>query len=183
MIEAIRLLLEKSKRDRQILAIDGRCGAGKTTLARRLEEEMTASGQTVFVAHTDDYTLPFDRRTEAVAGHMDFLRLKEELLFPFFAGEDALYRPFAPHEDRLLPESLVPARGILILEGAYSTHPILRPYLSCSIFLDIASDKQQARLLARNPERFDAFCSRWIPAEEAYIKETDPIFFCDLYSK
>ncbi|MBQ4102584.1 MAG: hypothetical protein IJC85_06865 [Oscillospiraceae bacterium] len=183
MIEAIRLLLEKSKRDRQILAIDGRCGAGKTTLAHRLMEEVTASGQRVFVAHTDDYTLPFDRRTESVAGHMDFLRLKEELLLPFLETPFFLSRPFDPHKNRFLREEKIPSPHLLILEGAYSTHPILRPFLSCSIFLDIASDKQQARLLARNPDRFDVFCSRWIPAEEAYIKETDPISFCDLYSK
>ena len=65
-----------------ILALDGMCGAGKTTLAGLLSEKTGCP-----VVHMDDYYLPFSRRAEnwreIPAGNMDLLRLKSEVIDPF----------------------------------------------------------------------------------------------------
>ena len=43
----------------RIIAIDGRCAAGKTTLAARLAKELGGD-----VIHMDDFFLPLELRTE-----------------------------------------------------------------------------------------------------------------------
>ena len=61
-----------------LLAIDGRCAAGKTTLAAELAEQWGCN-----VIHIDDFYLSFrDRTPERMAqpgGHMDLERLQEEM--------------------------------------------------------------------------------------------------------
>ena len=49
----------KERGDAGILALDGMCGAGKTTLAGLLSEKTGCP-----VVHMDDYYLPFSRRAE-----------------------------------------------------------------------------------------------------------------------
>ena len=71
---------------RLLLAIDGRCGCGKSTLAAQLR---AAFGGSVF--HTDDFYLPFAARAEdwreGIAGNMDLMRLRAEVLEPLRRGE------------------------------------------------------------------------------------------------
>ena len=70
-----------------VLALDGRCGSGKTTLAGQLAEQFPAS----IVFHTDDYYLPPAQRIpdweKTPCANMDLARLREELLRPARAGE------------------------------------------------------------------------------------------------
>ena len=70
-----------------ILAVDGRCGSGKTGLGNALGRAFGCP-----VVHTDDYYLPFDRRPEGwrsvPAANMDFARLRAEVLDPWRAGQN-----------------------------------------------------------------------------------------------
>ena len=78
---------------RVIIAIDGRCGAGKSTLAARLAE---LCGGNVF--HMDDFFLrPEQRRPERFAepgGNVDRERFAAEVLAPLENGSRFSYRPF-----------------------------------------------------------------------------------------
>jgi len=58
LIDHISKLITKQANKRTIVAIDGRCGAGKTTLANYLQEK---TGATVF--RMDDYFLRPEQRT------------------------------------------------------------------------------------------------------------------------
>ena len=55
------LLKEISSKQPFIMAIDGRCAAGKTTLAEHLKKEYECN-----VIHIDDFYLPMQKRTEDV---------------------------------------------------------------------------------------------------------------------
>ena len=60
---------------------------------------------------------------------------------------------------------------LVLVEGSYSHHPLLRPYLDLTVFLNVSPEEQTARILARNGrEALNAFQKRWIPLEEAYFK-------------
>lgn len=76
-----------------IVAIDGRCGAGKSTLAARLAE---LCGGNIF--HMDDFFLrPEQRRPERFAepgGNVDRERFAVEVLAPLKNGCRFSYRPF-----------------------------------------------------------------------------------------
>ncbi len=162
-----------------LLAIDGRCAAGKSTLAVRLATKWDCN-----VLHMDDFYLPFSRRTpERMAqpgGHMDLERLREEVLLPLRAGQIVRYRPYACHDDRWLPEREADGRKPTVVEGAYSCHPALSDLFDARVFLEIGSGQQLERLRIRDPGAVDGFLTTWIPREEQYFSACAVRSQCDL---
>ncbi len=159
---------ELQTRGRLLLSIDGRCGCGKSTLAAALAE---ALGGNVF--HSDDFYLPFARRGEGwqerVAGNMDLLRLREEVLLPLRAGETVRYRAYDCPNDRFLPTRALPFLPLSIVEGSYSQHPLLRELYDLRLFVTAPPAVQRERLRRREGENFPAFEALWIPMEERYF--------------
>ena len=66
-------------RERLLVAIDGRCASGKSTLAEELKKDL---GCAVF--HMDDFFLPFERKTAQrlaqPGGNVDWERFREEVI-------------------------------------------------------------------------------------------------------
>ena len=155
-----------------VAAIDGRCGSGKTVLAQRLAENLSCP-----VVHTDDFYLPPERRVpdweKIPCANMDLMRLRREVLEPFRAGQDALYRPYRCADETYGPERTVPAGAVLLVEGSYSHHKELAGLYDLKIFLTCSLEAQTRRLREREGDRFQAFEQTWIPLEEAYIGRYD----------
>ena len=111
-----------------VLALDGRCGSGKTTMAAALAEQFPDS----IVLHTDDFYLPPADRVpgweQTPCANMDFARLRDEVLAPARAGKPVLYRAYSCREGAYLPVQQLAAQPLVILEGSYSHHPLLAPY-------------------------------------------------------
>ena len=82
-----------SEKDRVIVAIDGPCASGKTTLAKQLSE-----GFDGFVIHMDDFFLRPEQRTKErfsePGGNLDRERFWEEVLVPFRAEKEFSFRPY-----------------------------------------------------------------------------------------
>lgn len=152
-----------------IIAIDGRCGSGKTTLANSIAKENGYN-----LVHIDDFYLPFDKRTPEImneaGGNIDFERLQNEILIPLTSQKEAIYRPYVIHEASFLPDIYLDPNKITIVEGSYSSHPKLRKYYALCIFMDISKELQIERLEKRNPNKLDAFKTIWIPREEYYFE-------------
>lgn len=161
--------LLKSK-ERVIIAIDGRCTSGKTTLAKALAGALSAP----FVS-CDDFFLPKEKRTKErlseIGGNMERERLHNEVLLPFIQGKAVTYHPFLCQTLSYGEAILLPSSNILIVEGSYSCHNDLWDCYDLHIFLDITQEEQKKRILARNPQKADAFFTKWIPMEEAYFAD------------
>ena len=118
-----------------VLALDGRCGSGKTTLANGLAAQFP--GCTLL--RTDDFYLPPARRSPDWAhtpcANMDLSRLRDEALRPAYAGQPVAYRAYSCREGAFLPPAQLPAQPLVILEGSYSHHPLLRPYETLRVFV------------------------------------------------
>lgn len=152
-----------------LVAIDGRCGSGKTGLAALISGIFPCT-----VLHMDDFFLPFEKRTpERLAtpgGNVDHERLLREVLDPLSRGEPALLRSFDCHEGVLRPPVEVPRRDLTILEGSYAHHPALRGRYDLTVFLTCSKEEQRRRLLDREgPGGLAPFLERWIPLEERYF--------------
>lgn len=152
-----------------VLALDGRCGSGKTTLANGLAAQFP--GCTVL--HTDDFYLPPARRcpdwAHTPCANMDLARLRDEALRPAYAGQPVQYRAYSCREGTYQPAQELPTQPLVILEGSYSHHPLLTGYETLRVFVTCSKEEQTRRLQAREGERYANFAARWIPLEEGYF--------------
>ena len=167
-------------RERVLIAIDGNCCAGKTTMAARLGSFLHAN-----VFHLDDYFLqPHMRTPERLSqpgGNVDAERFVTEVLLPASLGETAQVRKYDCHEDLLFPPAAVVPSRIAIVEGAYSLHPLLAPYYDLKVFCRIDPQLQLSRILSRNgADALEVFRTRWIPLENKYFEGLDVLSQCDI---
>lgn len=160
-----------------LVAIDGFCASGKTTLAALLQ---TCYDCNVF--HTDDYFLRPEQKTperlREAGGNMDRERLEAEVLCPLSEGKDILYRPYSCKTQTVSDGNIVPFKQLNIIEGAYALHPSLRRYYQIAAVLDITPEHQWSRLKKRESQKsLELFRDKWIPLECEYAKVTD-LFSC-----
>ncbi len=153
-----------------LVALDGRCAAGKTTLAAYLR---SLTDCTVF--HMDDFFLqPFQRtgeRLDTPGGNVDYERFWEEILLPLTRGAGEIrYRPYNCRRQELEPPVSVEVKQVVIVEGSYSCHPKLWDAYALHVFVDVEPQEQLRRIANREGESgAQRFRDRWIPLEERYF--------------
>lgn len=165
------------------IAIDGRCGSGKTTLANKLKAYFDCH-----IFHMDDFYLQEYQRTQErytePGGNVDRERFKKEVLEPLQHHQDVLYRPFDCSTMSISEGTLYSYKPINIIEGSYSCHPELIDAYDLSIFVDIDETLRLKRIEKRNgKEALDMFIKKWIPLEEKYFSSFDIQNHCDFYFK
>lgn len=152
-----------------IIAIDGRCGSGKTCLAQLIEKIFSCN-----VLHMDDFYLPPQKRQEnwmeIPAGNMDLDRFYGDVLQPLKAGKSVCYRPYSCMEDRLEEALELPDCRLTVVEGSYSQHPKLLSAYDLTIFLTCTKEAQKKRLQRREGSYYPVFEKQWIPMEENYLQ-------------
>ncbi|WP_369283803.1 uridine kinase [Oscillibacter sp. GMB15532] len=174
----IRRLLQRKRP--VLVAIDGRCAAGKTTLAEELRE-LFGGG----VVHMDHFFLRPEQRTEerlnTPGGNVDRERVLQEVLLPLSREEPISYRPYDCRTQALKEAVQVVAGSVTVIEGAYACHPSLREYYDLKVFLTVEREEQLRRIQRRNgPEAAVQFRERWIPLEERYFAACGVANCCDL---
>ena len=165
------------------IAIDGRCGSGKTTLANKLKAYFDCH-----IFHMDDFYLQEYQRTyvryNEPGGNVDRERFKKEVLDPLKNQQDVLYRPIDCSSMSISEGTVYPYKPINIIEGSYSCHPELIDDYDMTIFLDIDESLQYKRIEERNgKEALNMFINKWIPLEEKYFSSFDIQDHCDFYFK
>ena len=165
LMETAKLLARK---ERIVIAIDGRCGCGKSTLGALMGEIFPCN-----VFHMDDFYLPKDRRAEnwleIPGGNMDLERFRVEVLTPVFAGNSICYRPFDCSCGKLDEGSVFGPAALTVIEGSYSHHPALDADYDLKIFITCEKTEQLRRLQEREGDYFPTFQRLWMPLEEQYI--------------
>lgn len=177
-VSAINTLLETA--DHITVAIDGRCGSGKTTLAAQLQAHYGCA-----VIPMDHFFLRPGQRTAqrlAVPGeNVDHERFLVEALLPLRQGEPFSYRPFNCSTMALdAPVAVCPGR-LTIVEGSYCCHPELWDGYDLHIFMTVDPVEQMRRIAARNGSYAAVFREKWIPLEERYFSAFDLESNCELY--
>jgi uridine kinase len=163
-----------------LIAIDGRCAAGKTTLAARLQELILCN-----VIHMDHFYLrPLQRTAERLnepGGNVDYERFLEEVLLPLKGSGDFSYRPYDCQSQGFGESVYINANAVNVVEGSYSCHPALRGYYDLRIFLSVSPEEQKRRIRQRNGDAQAAdFINKWIPLEEQYFLSYNVQENCDL---
>ncbi|MDE7230266.1 MAG: uridine kinase [Oscillospiraceae bacterium] len=181
IVEKIIERAETLDNSRLLIAVDGRCAAGKTTLAERLRE---TSGWSVF--HMDDFFLRPEQRTEerlnTPGENVDHERFLEEVLLPLRNGsEEISFRPFDCGTLSLKEPIRIKAERVCVVEGSYSCHPALWDNYDLRIFLTVDPEEQMRRIVRRNgAENAVRFAEKWIPLEEKYFSAYKIQSRCDM---
>ena len=133
----------------------------------------------------DDFFLqPKQRTPERLAeagGNVDRERFYEEVVVPLVKRDTIVYRPFDCATMSLQSARKIEPDKIIVVEGAYSTHPELGEYYDLSVFLDIAPELQQERIWKRNtPDKAERFFAQWIPMEQKYFEAMRVKERCDM---
>ena len=164
--QQIDTLLEKKKF--VIVAIDGKCTSGKTTLASKLAEIYDCN-----VFHMDDFFLRPEQRTPErfaeVGGNVDYERFREEVLLPLKSGKAFSYRPFDCGTFTLADPVAVTPKKLNIIEGTYSHHPYFGNPYDLKILLTVDEVAQRQRILERPAFLHKRFFEEWIPMENRYF--------------
>ena len=156
----VGLLPEPVEGERVIVSIDGRDGVGKTMLADELAARLSASGE-VARASIDGFHHPrahrYRRGQSSGEGYwedaFDTEAVVQQLLGPWRSGR-GVWRS-AIHDVRLderldLPTELVPAAGVLVVDGVFLARPDLVGFWTTLILLDAPLSVSQGRAAARD---------------------------------
>ncbi len=163
-----------------VIAIDGRCASGKTTLSAELSACFSCP-----VIHMDHFFLrPHMRTPERLAhpgGNIDKERFSEEVAPHLKAGLPFSYVPFDCQKQTLGNPINIPASDVILVEGSYALCPELWELYDLRLFLTVSPEKQLERIKIRNGDAgLEAFKHRWIPMEEAYFEAFHISDRCDL---
>lgn len=167
LLEAIDLRI--SNNQKTLIAIDGRCASGKTTLASLLSQIYDCA-----VIHIDDFFLPFDRRTterlSEPGGNLDRERFHREVILPYLSGCDICYGRFDCKSGEISSTVSIPQQPVIIVEGTYSLHPLMESAYDIKVFSTCSPELQAQRILQRNGQKLlQCFQQEWIPMEEQYF--------------
>ena len=162
------------------VAIDGNCGAGKSTLAALIHSVYKCN-----VFHLDDYFPPPELKTEEryreAGANVDYVRFREEIIVGLKGRQAFQYRPYNCVVQAMEEPRVVEPTQLNIIEGAYSMHPTLISSYDLKVFLTVEPLEQSRRILDRNgPELHKRFIGEWIPLEERYFRELKIKEKCDL---
>lgn len=153
-----------------LVAIDGGSASGKSTLGAALAEELQAT-----LIHMDDFFLPMEMRTEErfaqPGGNVHWERVRAEVLEPIRQGKKPEYGVFDCSVMAVNKTVRAEVRDVVIVEGAYSLHPMLREYYDLRVLVEVEETLQKERILRRNGEgMLQRFLKEWIPLERAYFE-------------
>lgn len=132
-----------------LVAVDGRCGSGKTTLGEYLKQKFECN-----LFRMDDFFLREEQRTPErlaeIGGNVDYERFRKTVLVPVVQKRPVLYQPFSCQQWKLLEAYWVPYKKLNIIEGSYSMHPYFENPYQLRIFMNISPEDQIANIIRRN---------------------------------
>ncbi|MEP6300301.1 MAG: hypothetical protein ABJ382_23520, partial [Ilumatobacter sp.] len=190
-------LIDRVRRELEVgspvfVAIDGRSGAGKSSVSKAMVEAFGVSGSSdpmVTLIEGDQFyaggsALTWDSRPVAErADRVIDWRRQRRLLSQLRATGVGSWQSFDWDADDWdaddVPLQTTPIRTVIapvvVLEGAYSARPELHDLLDLRVLLEVPPEVRRRQLLAREGEEYRAdWEARWSGAEDHYFGTVMP---------
>ena len=162
-------------------AIDGHSAAGKSSLARAIQQARPG----VLVVPTDDFYRPMSEVQRAQLDprggyndYYDWSRLKTQVLEPLFRGQVSGYQQYDWEANRLGTWVEIEPVEIIMVEGCYAARPELRSYYEVCIWVETSAE-QRAQRQAQRADATVEWLARWEAAEQYYIQHHRPQEYAD----
>ncbi|MCM1259929.1 MAG: hypothetical protein NC182_03205 [Prevotella sp.] len=161
-----------------IIALEGRCAAGKTTLCHALGDAYT-------ILHMDDFFLPTTRKTKErlseIGGNIDYELVLESLL--------EIRKAYQHHQKKVILRVFncatqtyscreIELKECVIVEGVYAFHPYFRAQINRFAYVEVDQTTQLARVQQR--KRALDYLQLWMPLEEIYYNHIDVYAISDI---
>lgn len=171
------------KKSNAIIAIDGPCASGKTTLAQLIAENTGAQ-----VIHTDEFFLPPEMRTaerlSQAGGNIHYERFNSEVTKGIESGKEFIYGAFGCRRNTIIRTINISPHNPIIIEGSYALHPKIRLQYDLKIFVEADYETRLERILRRNgKDALEVFKIKWIPLEDEYFREFEIRKKCHMIAK
>lgn len=138
-----------------LLAIDGPAGAGKTTLAAKLEAEFSVHS-TVRTIHMDDL---YDGWDGALGSALT--QTLEEIISAHLSAKECTVKFFNWHLMKFDREEVITPTDYLILEGVGAAQAVVRKAGATTYWLDIDAETGLKRVLARDGAHIEKEMRQW----------------------
>jgi uridine kinase len=159
--------------NRALVAIDGRGGSGKSTIADGIVELLVPRAA---VLRVDNFFKPLAEWRPQFGRSIPHLRWEDfhAVLTALRAGETARYRPYDWRNDRLGGEVQVRA-DIVVVEGLYAMKKGAHPLYGLTMWVEADIDSRMERVVARDGTEFlDRWNREYLPLERDYIEDEAP---------
>jgi uridine kinase len=168
-----------------IIAIDGYSGAGKSTIAEQIKFEFNAVViplDDFFSASIPDIQWKEYTIEERLYNVFNWSILREAVLKPLKARRNAKWFSFDFNSrrsdgtyDMERRAKIAKPADIIILEGTYSSSPLLEDLIDMTILIDLSTKECRDRLISREEENFLRNWHKiWDEVEEYYFSIIRP---------
>ncbi|WP_188386108.1 kinase [Ornithinibacillus halotolerans] len=179
-----------------IVGIDGLGGAGKTTIIKKLSEELEDKGYHVITIHIDDHIVESSKRYntgneewyEYYYLQWDINLLQLELFQALYDGKKLINLPYynKSTDTVSIKQINITPTSIIIIEGIFIQRQEWRTYFDFVIFIDCPYKVRTERVLNRDlyigdyQSRLNKYQRRYWIAEEHYMKTENPLEKADV---
>lgn len=149
-----------------VIAVDGRAGAGKTTLAHELFLGFSGPREVTVLALDDVYagwqSALGPSLTQTLTQLLESLAENKPFHMPLYNWQNSAFDSF----------SVISPCDLLVIEGVGSSQKIVREYSSATIWLDIEPAIGLQRVLERDGQEISAEMALWqIEEEKLFSKD------------
>ncbi|MHA7304473.1 chorismate-binding protein [Arthrobacter sp. TMN-49] len=156
-----------------IIAVDGRSGAGKTTIAVELAA-LLRRHRTVSLFHLEDIYPGWDGLAGGVERYID------QVLAPLSQGSPASWTAWDWEAKNDGAARTTDAAQVVLVEGVGSSHGRAAQFLDAVIWVDAPSQARKERALARDGETYAPFWDSWAAQEELLRSDAGSIAGADV---
>lgn len=152
------------------IAIDGKSGSGKSTIAMLLLESFDST-----VIHVDDFFLDESMKTkerlQEIGGNINYKAL-QNLLTKIQINKPLTFNRYNCGNKQYEEKTIGKVNNLVFVEGVYSMHPQLIKHYDATIYLDVSEKIQLERIKEREtPLKFNQYINEWIPLENKYFEK------------
>lgn len=174
-----------------IVGIDGLGGAGKSTVSKKLFDELTYNGISTALLHIDDFIYPKNvRYNDSFEPWECYYKLQwrydyliNDILKPIkkgagFAGNIELYDK--DNDTYFLSRTEIPVGSVVIIEGVFLQRKELEGVFDHMIYIDVPEQTRLERVLGRDlyiggsSDIIKKYNERYFPAERHYVAKCSP---------